>query len=74
MILNNVVKRKKLVKPIGGNQIVRIFAGEFISHLREGNRKTRNLEVARFLLYLRVLILRLYFLSILFLAASFPSM
>ena len=74
MILNNVVKRKKLVKPIGGNQIVRIFADEFISHLREGNRKTRNLEVARFLLYLRVLILRLYFLSILFLAASFPSM
>lgn len=61
------------MQPVDSNKNVRTFADEFISHLREGNRKTRNLEVARFLLYMRVLILRLYFLSILFLAASFPS-
>ena len=63
-----------LMQPIGSNKNVRNFAAEFISHLREGNRKTHNIEVMRFLLYMRVLILRLYFLSILFLAASFPSM
>ena len=37
---------------------VRNFAGEFVSHLREGNRKTCSHEVARFLHYTKATFLR----------------